>query len=147
MHWLVSRKDSAAFRRNTNVLTIANERLRQLCPTHGPWAACAQSKSLCGLVQVFAVVKVSYILTTCPLNLTFLLQVVLSAALSRLLFIYLFYDNLATGGSLTCAILLCHVELSKYSTSKFQKKKNKQYAKRVHCFTVIYHISEIRQQR
>ena len=76
-----------------------------------------------------------------------LLQVVLSAALSRLLFIYLFYDNLATGGSLTYAILLCHVELSKYSTSKFQKKKNKQYAKRVHCFTVIYHISEIRQQR
>jgi len=38
------------------------------------------------------------------------------------LFIYLFYDNLATGGSLTCAIFSCHVELSKYSTSKFQKK-------------------------
>jgi len=34
------------------------------------------------------------------------------------LFIYLLYDNLATGGSLTCAILWCHVELSKYSTSK-----------------------------
>ena len=40
------------------------------------------------------------------------------------IFIYLFYDNLATGGSLTCAILLCHFELSKYSTSKFQKKRN-----------------------
>ena len=39
------------------------------------------------------------------------------------LFIYLFFDNLATGGSLTCAILSCHFELSKYSTSKFQKKK------------------------
>jgi len=25
------------------------------------------------------------------------------------LFIYLFYDKLATGGSLTCAILSCHV--------------------------------------
>jgi len=40
------------------------------------------------------------------------------------LFIYLFYDNLATGGSLTCAILSCHVELSKYSTTKFRKKTN-----------------------
>ena len=38
------------------------------------------------------------------------------------LFIYLFYDNLATDGSLTCGILSCHVELSKYSTSKFPKK-------------------------
>jgi len=37
------------------------------------------------------------------------------------LFIYLFFDNLATGGSLTGAILSCHVELSKYSTSKLQK--------------------------
>jgi len=32
---------------------------------------------------------------------------------------YLFNDNLATG--LTGAILSCHVELSKYSTSKLQK--------------------------
>jgi len=39
------------------------------------------------------------------------------------IFIYLFFDNLATGGSLTCAILSCHFELSKYSTSKFQKKE------------------------
>jgi len=31
--------------------------------------------------------------------------------------IYLFNDNLATGGSLAGAILSCHVELSKYSTS------------------------------
>ena len=31
--------------------------------------------------------------------------------------IYLFNYNLATGGSLTGAILSCHVELSKYSTS------------------------------
>jgi len=38
------------------------------------------------------------------------------------LFIYLFYENLATGGSLTSAILSCHVELSNYSTSKLQKK-------------------------
>jgi len=29
------------------------------------------------------------------------------------LFIYLFYDNLATGVNLTCAILSYHVELSK----------------------------------
>ena len=41
-----------------------------------------------------------------------------------ILYIYLFYDNLATGGSLTCAILSCHFELSKYITSKFQKKRN-----------------------
>ena len=40
------------------------------------------------------------------------------------MFIYLFCDNLATGGSLTYAILSCHVELPKYSTSKFQKKHN-----------------------
>jgi len=33
------------------------------------------------------------------------------------LFNYLFNDNLATGGSLTGAILSCHVEISKYSTS------------------------------
>jgi len=40
------------------------------------------------------------------------------------LIIYLFYDNLATGGSLTGAILSCHVELSKYSTSKLKKNTN-----------------------
>jgi len=44
--------------------------------------------------------------------------------LNPALFIYLVYDNLATGGSLTCAILSFHVELSKYSTSKFQKNIN-----------------------
>jgi len=38
--------------------------LRQLCPTRGPHAA--QSKVLCGPVWVFAVVKVSNILTTYP---------------------------------------------------------------------------------
>jgi len=38
--------------------------LHQLCPTRGPHVA--QSKVLCGPVQVFAVVNVSYILTTCP---------------------------------------------------------------------------------
>jgi len=36
----------------------------QLCPTRGPHAA--QSKVLFGPVYVFAVVNVSYILTTCP---------------------------------------------------------------------------------
>jgi len=44
------------------------------------------------------------------------------------LFNYLFNNNLATGGSLTDAILSCHVELSKYSTSQLQKK-HEQYAK------------------
>jgi len=52
--------------------------LDQLCPTSGPHAA--QSKVLCGPVQVFAIVKISYILTTCPYfhNLQFeiLMQVV-----------------------------------------------------------------------
>jgi len=43
-----------------------NQSLEQLCPTHGPWATCAQSKVSCVPVQVFAVVKVSYNLTTCP---------------------------------------------------------------------------------
>jgi len=38
----------------------------QLCPTRGPWLHVAQSKVLCGPVQVFTVVKISYILTTCP---------------------------------------------------------------------------------
>jgi len=37
--------------------------------------------------------------------------------------LYLFYDNLAAGGSLTCAVLSCQVELSKYSTSKFPPPK------------------------
>ena len=40
------------------------------------------------------------------------------------LFIYLFYDNLATGGSLTGVILSCHVKLSKYSTSKLTRNIN-----------------------
>ena len=52
--------------------------LDQLCPTSGSQAA--QSMVLCGPVQVFAVVKISYILTTCPYfhNLQFeiLMQVV-----------------------------------------------------------------------
>jgi len=34
------------------------------------------------------------------------------------IFIYLFNDNLATGGSLTGAILSCHVELSKYNNAR-----------------------------
>jgi len=37
--------------------------LSQLCPTRAPRAA--QSKVLCGPVEVVAAVKVSYILTTC----------------------------------------------------------------------------------
>jgi len=41
-----------------------------------------------------------------------------------IIWIYLFHDNLATGGSLTDAILSCHVELSKYSTSKLHKNMN-----------------------
>jgi len=49
----------------------------------------AQMRVLCCQVDVFAVVKISCILTTCPcfdnLNLTFLMQVVLSDTLSRLL--------------------------------------------------------------
>jgi len=49
----------------------------------------AQMRVLCCQVDVFAVVKISCILTTCPcfdnLNLTFLKQVILSASLSRLL--------------------------------------------------------------
>jgi len=59
------------------------EKLEQLCPTRGP---------VKGFVRPslgFSVVKVSYILTTCPilviLNLTNLMQEVLSATLSRLL--------------------------------------------------------------
>jgi len=40
--------------------------LEQLCPTRGPWAACNPVEGVCGQVQVFAVVKVFYILTTCP---------------------------------------------------------------------------------
>jgi len=63
------------------------DNLRQLYPIRSPHAA--QWRVLCGLVQVFAVVTVSYILTTCPcsdnLNLTVLTQVVFSATLSRLL--------------------------------------------------------------
>jgi len=35
--------------------------------------------------------------------------------------LYLYTDNVTTGGSLTGAILSCHVEISKYSTSKLQK--------------------------
>jgi len=38
--------------------------LSQLCPIRGPHAA--QLKVFCGLVWVFIVVKVSYILTSCP---------------------------------------------------------------------------------
>ena len=49
----------------------------------------AQTRVLCCQVEVFAVVKISCILTTCPcfdnLNWTFLMQVILSATLSRLL--------------------------------------------------------------
>jgi len=55
--------------------------LCQLCPTRAPHAA--QSKVLCGPVQVAAVVKVSYILTTCPyldnFDFDILMQVVFSA--------------------------------------------------------------------
>jgi len=40
--------------------------LEQLCPTRGPWAACDTVERVCVQVQVFAAVKVSYILTTCP---------------------------------------------------------------------------------
>jgi len=41
----------------------------------------------------------------------------------REVILYLFNDNLATGGILTGAILSCHVELSKHSKSKLQKKQ------------------------
>jgi len=39
------------------------------------------------------------------------------------LFIYLFYDNFATGDSLTCAILSCHVRAFIIQHEKVQKKK------------------------
>jgi len=53
----------------------------------------AQTRVLCCQVEVFAVVEISCILTTCPcfdnLNLTLLMQVILSATLSRLLLLQL----------------------------------------------------------
>jgi len=65
----------------------------------GPHAA--QSKILCGPVQVFAVVKASYIVTTCPIlrifNLTFSMQVVLRA---------IFITSVAIANSNTLAILV-----------------------------------------
>ena len=46
------------------------EHLEQLCPTRGPRAV--QSKVLCGPARVFAVVKLSYLLTICPYFFIFL---------------------------------------------------------------------------
>jgi len=42
---------------------------------------------------------------------------------------YLFDDNLARGGSLTGAILSCHVELSKYNNARKTLKNHKEDAK------------------
>ena len=55
----------------------------------------------------------------------------------KVLFIYLFDDNLATGGSLTGATLSCHVELSKYSASKLQKKTNKRKSKTLFYYNLL----------
>jgi len=62
--------------RTSSIGNFVNQNLDQLCPTRGP-------------VSVFVVVKVSYMLTTCPyfdnLECDILMQVVLSATSSRLL--------------------------------------------------------------
>jgi len=62
-----------------------------------PRAACGHSKVLCGPVWVFAVVKVSYILTTYPyfdnFDIDVLMQVILSATLSRLLPLQLGFER------------------------------------------------------
>jgi len=62
------------------------------------------------------------------------------------LFLHLFDDNLATGGSLTGAILSCHVEISKHNARKTLKNK-KEMQKRIHCIIRIqYSISKLHQQ-
>jgi len=72
--------------------------LSQLCPTCRLRAACGPGESLCAPIQVFAVVKVSYTLTTFPYfdNLEFDIfdaGGLLSATLSHLLTLQLGFDR------------------------------------------------------
>jgi len=74
-----------------------HETLIQLCPTAARGPHAAQLRVLCGPVYVYGVVKVSYIwqpvLILIVLNLTFLMQVVLSACLSRLISLQLRFEH------------------------------------------------------
>ena len=82
---LIQRMKTGSFDKSKWVLCIG-----QLCSTRDPRTACGPVKVLCGPVWIFAKVKVSYIywqpfLILKILNLTFLMQLVFSAILSRLL--------------------------------------------------------------
>jgi len=91
-HWTDSRKLLPSSTYVINAFGVA-----QPCPTPGPRAACGPVEGFVRSSLVFAVVKVSCILTTCLcfdfLNLTFLMQEILSAILSRLLLLQLGFEH------------------------------------------------------